>query len=174
MQQEAFIKKYVITKFDNVIEVSISRKAIQIKNSNKNMLLCISILRSWRGKQFLVSDVAFEKMTVLHKCVMKSEFRMFQHLTDAIQTILSNILEDDIFLFYAGLLSLKSHSSIISKQFQKIWQNKIILYHYKMGKYTIRRNLLSSYAVNHVMIPIYDTKIRRLQDLIQLEKKMVV
>jgi hypothetical protein len=170
MQQEAFIKKYVITKFDEVIEVSISRKAIQIKNSKKNMFLCISVLSCWNGKRFLVSDITFDKMTVLHKCVMKNEFRMYQHLTDAIQTLLSNILEKDITIFYAGLLSLKAHCSIISKQFKKIWQNKIILYHYKIGKYTIRRNLLSSYAVNHVMIPIYDTKIRLLQELLDKSK----
>jgi len=170
MQQEAFIKKYVITKFDNVIEVSISRKAIQIKNIKKNTLLCISILRSWRGKQFLVSDVAFEKMTVLHKCVMKSEFRMFQHLTDAIQTILSNILEDDVMLFFVGMLSLKSHAATISKQYQKIWQNTVILYYYKIWKYNKRKTLLYQYNSAHVMIPIYDTKIRLLLDLIHQKK----
>jgi hypothetical protein len=173
MQEEVYVKKYIITKFDNVIEVSLSRKAIQL-NIKNNMFVRISIICSWKGKLFLVSDIAFDKMTVLHKCVMKNEFRMFQHLTDAIQTIHSNILERDLCLFYAGLLSLKAHSAIISKQFQKIWQNNIIRYHYKIGKYSIRQKLLRSYAMNHVMIPIYDTKIRLLQEFIHLEKKNMV
>jgi len=171
MRLIAHFIQYPIMKFNNVIEISLSHETIQIKNSKNGLCICIFISRVWNGTRFIVSDGAFEKMSVLHPCVKKNEYRMFEHLTSALQHIISNISEDDLLNVYAALLSLKAYSSIL-KKFQKIWQNNIIRCQYKILKYKKCQNLISQYECKHELNLFYENKMKICSDIIKTSKQM--
>jgi hypothetical protein len=164
--------QYTISKFNNVIEISLSHETIQIKKTG--VYICFYSAWAWNGKQFIVSDGSFDKMSVLHPCVKKNEYKMYQHLTSAFQHIIPSITPDDLLCVFAALLSLKTQPSL-SNTFKKICYNKIIWLQYKILKYKKRKQyLLQNTSPAHVMIPIYEYKIKLLVDkCIQLSKQLV-
>ena len=172
IRESVRLKTYTISKFNYVIEISLSPETIQIKNIFNGMRISFFITKTWNGKRFLVSDSAFEKMSVLHPCVKKNEYRMCEHLTSAFYHIFPSGSDDELLCVFAALLSLKEHPTL-SNKFKTIWQNNNIRYKYKILKYKKRQTILYQYTSEHVMIPVYEHKIKMLNDFIQLSKQSV-
>jgi len=170
LESQVFITKYNIIKPDYLLEISLAKETIKITNIKKHISIYLYIIHTWEQSQFMVSDSVFDKLTVLNSCVMEKSYHMCTHLISAFQHIIPNITDDDMLYLFNALLSLKDYP-ILARKFKKIWENNIILCQYKIFKYKKQQLILLKNDKTDVLIPIYENKIKNLQEIIQNEKK---
>ena len=167
---QVFVEKYNIIKPEYILEISLSNETIKIINLQKQISIYIYIIETWNQNRFMVSDTNFDKLSVLHPCVMKKSYQMYKHLISAFQHIIPNAADDDILYLFNALLSIKEYP-ILARKFKKIWGNNIIRYQYKIFKYKKLQAILLKHDKTHVLISIYENKIKKLEEIIQTEKK---